>query len=62
MRIFTAGPVQQPLGQMEYGGRIHLMNELPANRGIRPFGRMHPCVPFRPLASGQGNETGVFIG
>ena len=62
MRIFITDPMQQPLGQLKYGGRIHLMNELPANRDIRPFGKMHPCVSFRPLASGQGNETGVFIG
>jgi|HigsolmetaGSP14D_1036242.scaffolds.fasta_scaffold01362_2 hypothetical protein len=35
MRIFITDPMQQPLGQLKYGGRIHLMNELPANRGIR---------------------------
>lgn len=27
MRIFITGPMQQPLGQLKYGGCKHLMNE-----------------------------------
>ncbi|WP_276210321.1 hypothetical protein [Heyndrickxia coagulans] len=35
MRIFITNPMQQPLGQLKYKGRKHLMNE---NAGLREKG------------------------